>query len=391
MESKRWSNNYSILLITWIGWISIYLARSVLPPLLPVISLELGFTHTQSGLLETAYLIGYIIIKIPSGVLCEKHGARKILAFSMIGYGASTFFISYAQNFLHIFLLRFFVGLFQGVHLPVSNALLSDRFNEKQGKAIGFNESGPNIGNTIAFPIAVSIMSRWGWRIAFVLLSFPAFILSLATLFFMKDNQEELASEDTTERSKISDYMLILFPYALAHATYNLILRATFTFTPSFLFEFKGLDIVTAGFFAMVLPFAGIFSKLGSGFVLERIGARNAICGATLISAIFLASLVIVSNETFLVLNLVALGLALYSFSPIIYSSTTSSLPSDLKALGLGVVTMIGNIIGAVSTSVVGALIDIKSYSFTLYSISIVTILASVLIYLIMNPQHNLN
>jgi len=319
MASERWSNNYTILLITWIGWISIYLARSALPPLLPVISSELGFTHTQSGLLETAYLIGYIIIKIPSGALCEKYGARKILAFSMIGYGVSTFFISYAQHFLHIFLLRFLVGLFQGVHLPVSNALLSDRFNEKQGKAIGFNESGPNIGNTIAFPIAVSIMSRWGWRIAFALLSFPAFILSFATLLFMKDNQEEHAFEDTTERSKISDYMLILFPYALAHATYNLILRATFTFTPSFLFEFKELNIVDAGLMAMVLPFAGIFSKIASGFITKRIGAKYAICGATIFSAFFLVSLVWVSGKSFLAFNLLVLGLVLYSFSPIIY------------------------------------------------------------------------
>jgi predicted MFS family arabinose efflux permease len=269
--------------------------------------------------------------------------------------------------------------------LPVSNALISDRFKEKQGRAIGFNESGPNVGNTIAFPVAVSILSRWGWRVAFALLSLPAFLLSLATLLLMQDEQVKFTTRTEVGERKISDYTLILFPFALAHATYNLVLRATFTFTPSFLVEYKGLEVAAAGFMAMVLPFAGIFSKLSSGFIMERIGAKKAICGATSLSAVFLASLVVFSSTSFLAMNLLVLGLTLYSFSPIIYSSTTSSLPSGLKAIGLGVVTMFGTIVGAVSTSVVGSLIDSRGYGFTFYSISIVTILASVFIFSVMD------
>ncbi|TRO59288.1 MFS transporter, partial [Candidatus Bathyarchaeota archaeon] len=145
MKPSWWNNNYTVLMITWMGWISIYLARSVLPPVLPVFSAELGMSHAQSGLLETAYLIGYIISKLPAGVLSDKYGPRRVLASSMIGYGAATFLVSYAQGFTHIFALRFLVGLFQGGHLPVANALLSDRFGDKQSRAIGFNESGANV------------------------------------------------------------------------------------------------------------------------------------------------------------------------------------------------------------------------------------------------------
>jgi sugar phosphate permease len=85
--------------------------------------------------------------------------------------------------------------------------------------------------------------------------------------------------------------------------------------------------------------------------------------------------------------NLLILGLTLYSFSPIIYSSTTSSLPSGLKAMGLGLVTMFGNIVGAFSTSVVGALIDGQGYAFTFLGISVVTILASALIFITMSKN----
>jgi predicted MFS family arabinose efflux permease len=386
MKPGWWNNNYTVLMITWMGWISIYLARSVLPPVLPVLTTELELTHTQSGLLETAYLIGYIISKLPAGTLSEKYGPRKVLAASMIGYGASTFLVAYAQGFTHIFTLRFLVGLFQGVHLPVANALLSDRFGDKQSRAIGFNESGANVGNTLAFPVAVSILSVWGWRTAFMVLSLPAFLLSIATLVLMRD-EVAVTEKSENEEGVLSDYLWVLVPYALSHATYNLVLRTTFTFTPSFLVEFKGMTVAEAGFMSMVLPAAGIFAKMSSGLIVEKTGARNAICGASALSAVFLLSLVVFPGNGGLALNLLVLGLTLYSFSPIIYSSTTSSLPSGLKAVGLGLVTMFGNIVGAVSTSIVGALIDTRGYEFTFYAIAVTTLLASGLIFGVMSKR----
>ena len=376
---RWWSYNYTVLLITWLGWISIYLARSVLPPVLPVLTEEMGLTHAQSGLLETAYLIGYIISKIPAGGLSRRFGAKKVLAGSMVGYGASTLLMGSAQGYTHLFVLRFLVGLFQGVHLPVSNALLSDRFGSKQGRAIGFNESGPNVGNTLAFPVAVSILLVWGWRVAFIALSLPAFVLAAVTLVLMKP-EEESVDDAETSNGNLRDYTRVLIPLALSHATYNLVLRTTFTFIPSFLVEFREMSVASAGSLAMVLPFVGIFAKMGSGFILERIGSKTSITGASALSAVFLAGLVIGPGGLWVGLNLMILGLTLYSYSPIIYSSTTGSLPSSLKPVGLGIVTMFGNLVGAVSTSVVGALIDVSGYSLAFLVIAAVTLASSALV-----------
>ena len=381
VKPRWWSYNYTVLMITWLGWISIYLARSVLPPVLPVLTEEMGLTHTQSGLLETAYLIGYIISKVPAGGLSKRFGAKRVLAGSMIGYGASTLLISSAQGYSHVFILRFLVGLFQGVHLPVANALLSDRFGSKQGKAIGFNESGANVGNTLAFPVAVSILSVWGWRVAFIALSIPAFILAAVTFALMKP-EEENSDVSETSNDDLREYSRVLIPLALSHATYNLVLRTTFTFIPSFLVEFRGLAITSAGYLAMVLPFAGIFAKIGSGFILERLGPKLSITGASALSAVFLAGLVMGPGGLWIGFNLLILGLTLYSYSPIIYSSTTGSLPSSLKPVGLGVVTMFGNLVGAISTSAVGALIDSSGYSHAFIAIAVVTLASSALIHL---------
>jgi MFS family permease len=388
----RWNYSYTVLLLCWSGWIAIYLCRSVLAPVLPLISQELGMTHAQGGMLETAYLVGYIVVKIPAGFVANKIGIKKTLIVGMVGYALSTALNFIATGFAHLFALRLLIGLFQGVHLPLANTLLSERFGERQSRAIGFHESGPNVGNTIAYPLTVSIASTLGWRYAFLFLSLPAFVLAASTTIILKEEERgaivQEAGGNRNGRTKLSGLIWFLAPLALAHAVYNLCLRSLLIFAPSFLVESRGMSLGLAGYISMLMPAAGFVAKVSSGFVAERVGERNAICGATALSGVFILSLAYMVGEIQLSVNFVVLGLVLYSFSPIIYASVTSGLPTKLKSIGLGAVTMTGNIVGALSTSIVGYLIDARGYQNTLTMVSITVIASTVLIFAVMKIEH---
>ena len=65
---QRWSYGLTLLIVCWFGWICIYLTKSVIPPLLPVLMAEWGMSHTQAGMLETAYVIGYVVVKVPASI-----------------------------------------------------------------------------------------------------------------------------------------------------------------------------------------------------------------------------------------------------------------------------------------------------------------------------------
>ncbi len=387
----RWSYSYTVLLLCWFGWIAIYLCRSVLAPVLPVVSGELGMSHAQGGMLETAYLVGYIIMKLPAGVIANRIGIKKTLILGTVGYALSTALNFFASTFVHLFALRFLIGLFQGVHLPLANTLLSERFGDRQGRAIGFHESGPNVGNSIAYPLAVSITSVWGWRHAFLLLSLPAFALAVAMTLILKEKKGPEPDRGTSiigeEGTRLRSFLRVLAPLAIAQAVYNLCLRSLLTFAPSFLVEFRGMSLGTAGVIAMLMPAAGFVAKVLSGFIAEKIGRRRAIGGATALSGVFIYSLATIAGEFPLSVNFVALGLVLYSFSPTIYASVTSSLPTRLKSVGLGAVTMTGSIFGALSTSVVGYLIDSNGYQATLIIVSAIVIMATMLIFTTMRDD----
>jgi len=84
------------------------------------------------------------------------------------------------------------------------------------------------------------------------------------------------------------------------------------------------------------------------------------------------------------------MGLVLYAFSPIVYSSVTSALPSSLKATGLSVVTIIGNLVGAVSAAMVGSLIDAQGYNSAFLIIAGTVFLVTFLVFTAMrNGTHN--
>ncbi|MBL7168906.1 MFS transporter [Candidatus Bathyarchaeota archaeon] len=378
--------NYTVLVVCWLGWIAIYLGRSILAPVLPLLSSELGLTYAQVGLIESAYLVGYIVVKVPAGLVANRIGIKRTLVLSMVGYGVSTVLNFGAAGFAHLMVFRFLLGLFQGVHLPLANTLLSERFGERQGRAIGFHESGPNVGNTIAFPLAVTITSALGWRWAFLILGLPAFLLAgVATLVLRDDKKVENGDRPQPGGGgSLRGFTRVLVPMALAHATYNLCLRTLLIFIPSYLVDFRGMSFAAAGFVASAMPAAGIVAKVSSGFLAERAGRRASIVSAIALSGVFILSLVWLPSGPYLTVNLVALGLVLYAYSPVIYASVTSSLPPELKSMGLGAVTMVGNIVGALSTFIIGVLIDGYGYRTALSTIAVLSILASALIFVVM-------
>jgi predicted MFS family arabinose efflux permease len=383
----RWSYSYTVLLLCWFGWICIYLTKSALPPLLPVLSSEIGLSHAQTGLIESAYLVGYILVKVPLGYLANKFGVKRILIIGMIGYGTASALFTFASTYPMVLLLRFLVGFFQGIHLPVANALLSERFGPKQGRAIGFHESGPNVGATIAYPIAITIASVWNWRWTFLLLSIPAFLLAVAVFSLLKDEPfggQRQSSTAQENNQRIRDYVWVLLPMTLTISLYNICVTALMTFTPSYLVEFRGLSLASAGLISMILPAAGFVAKVGSGFAAERVGSKNAICGAAALTGVSIVLLTLLEGDLPLALNFVLMGLVLYAFSPIVYSSVTSALPSRLKAAGLSAVTIVGNLVGAFSAAMVGSLIDAQGYNSTFLIIAGMVFLVTFLVFTVM-------
>jgi len=111
-------------------------------------------------------------------------------------------------------------------------------------------------------------------------------------------------------------------------------------------------------------------------------GRRNAICISIAISSFMILLLTVEIGLKLTYLVFILIGLSIYTYSPIIYSSATETLPRELKSIGLGLITMVGNMVGAFSIYLVGFTIDVEGYIFALRSIALLAFSSSIFIYL---------
>ncbi|HVT98152.1 MAG TPA: MFS transporter, partial [Acidobacteriaceae bacterium] len=54
------------------------------------ISREFRLDNSQLGWIFSAFLVGYALFQIPGGLISEKFGARRVLAFSVLWWGLFT-------------------------------------------------------------------------------------------------------------------------------------------------------------------------------------------------------------------------------------------------------------------------------------------------------------
>lgn len=376
----KWEYPYIVLMLCWVAWIINYVDRMILPPVLPLIAKDFNLTYVQAGLLMTAFLIGYAIMQLPAGFLSDRYGRKTLLIPGMIGYSTATFLTGISMSFNQILALRALTGFCQGTHLSVANSLISDFFpQEKRGRAIGIHESGPNVGSTLALPLTASVAAVWGWRWPFLLYSLPGFVLVFIFWRVVREPKLPLLVEHWGSKPIIVNRLRLLFPFVVAKGGYSLCNWALFTFIPIYLVKVRGMNIVTAGAVAAVMPAIGIVAKVMGGSISDLIGRRSVMGLALGSIAPLLYLFTIIENSHWLVVVLAAMGLSLFSFSPAIYAGISDSFTSSRRGTALGFVNTMGFAIGSVSPVLFGFLVDSAGFEAAFWFLSLVALLSALI------------
>jgi len=155
---------------------------------------ELGISASAFGLLAGIFFIAYFFFEVPSNVIMHKIGARKWIARILISWGFVVIAMGYAQNVMHIGILRALLGVAEAGFYPCIILYFTFWFPTKHfAKTVSLFMVGMAIANIICGPISAWIMDnvQWmgmsGWRWMFILEGIPAVILGLITLFVMVD------------------------------------------------------------------------------------------------------------------------------------------------------------------------------------------------------------
>jgi ACS family glucarate transporter-like MFS transporter len=331
---------------------------------------ELGLTQIQMGQIFSSFLIGYTIFQIPAGIWGDRLGPRLVLAASALVWGITTVLTGLVPAFAGLLAIRFVLGLGEAATYPVS-ALAVSRWSPGSERAMAFAivVAGLSLGSTVTPPLISWLMVRVGWRESFYLVSVAAFLIAALWWRYGSDDPATHSSRERAPRFDLHAWRRVFRDrnVALLSLSYffNGYIFYIFIFwLYTYLIDVRGFTLLKGGLFAS-LPFiaSAILTPLG-GVTSDRLlrsmsrtWARRipAIVGLTLAGLCMIYGAVV--KDPYLAIAGLALSIGFDQFAEPEYWAATMDVAGRHAGTATGMLNMMGNLGGVVSTSLVPILV----------------------------------
>lgn len=255
------------------------------------ISSDLGLDDKAMGWVLSAFALGYALFQVPSGMMADRYGPRKILASIVVTWSVFTAFTGMAWNYLSLLVVRFLFGAGEAGAFPgMSRAIFSWIPIKERGFVIGLNFSGSRLGAAFALPMVAWLITDFGWRNAFIILGVIGVIWAVLWWVGFRDNPEDHPSISHAEKQEILAGRQKTEHSASATLSAKELLRSTnmkiaivqyfcsnftFFFALTWLFpylkETYQLNTMEAGWYAIAPFVAGAFGNWIAGYLVDKI------------------------------------------------------------------------------------------------------------------------
>jgi len=258
-----------LALLTGLNFLN-YIDRSVLSSVLDPMSKELGLTHFQAGLLNSAFLIGYFATSPLFGIRADKGTRKGLITLGVLIWSLGTVASGLAPEFWSLIAARVVVGVGESAFAVLAPTIIDDVTPpDRKGRTLAVFFLAIPLGSALGYLLGGPIGSHWGWRAAFFVCGGPGVVLALSCLLIAEPTRK-LADARARLMDGVRELVKIpLFRRAVfGYCAYSASLGAFAFWAPSFLVnQFPGaLDLKTANFwFGLVLVVAGAIGTFAGG------------------------------------------------------------------------------------------------------------------------------
>lgn len=387
-----------IIYILTVGWIVIWIYRTVLTPIYPIISEYFGgATDAQLGHISSFYFLGYVCMQIPSGLLVDRLGKKQILIPGFLLFGLGALIVGLAQTIGIVFIGSILAGLGCGTYYGVAYSLTAEYVPvSKRSLSTAIVNSGTAIGSGLglissSYLVGTGILPWQALIFATIVLILMAIVMFLRYIHLEKPKKASSVSKYSKEKKQVSIKALFKPRMISAYILYFSTLYTYYlidTWLPNFLETEKGFSGTSVGLasslvFFTAIPGALIFSRIADGIPMKKV---QLIIVLEILAASVLFLTVTTTNQTILVIGIMAYGFfGKLAVEPIIISWLGESAPRGSVATMYGVFNFFGMSSSVIVPSLTGKISDITGSKLYAFYLAIVIIGFGTLLFYIIN------
>ncbi len=305
-SSYAWGRLALALLISTIAGVGMWAVIVVLPD----IQSEFGIARGAASLPYTVTMLGFAFGTIVLGKMSDRTGIVVPIVIAGLSLGAGFGLSAMAPNLLLVSLLHFLVGMGSGAGFAPMMADISHWFVKRRGLAVVIIASGNYLAGSI-WPLFMNqLLPTQGWRGTYLAIAVICVVSIVPMAFLMRRSPEKTALDAATEAAAAAQADLGLSPRALQ----MLLVVAGFSCCVAMSMPQVhivaycgdlGYGVARGAEMLSLMLFLGIASRIGSGFLADRIGGAATLLigsimqGVALVLYLFfngLASLFIISG-----------------------------------------------------------------------------------------------
>lgn len=147
--------------------------------------------HIQ-GLLLSGYFYGVLPASVPAGLLAEKYGGSRVVAFATLIPALLNLLMPWASGIHYglVFVLRFMMGFFGGAVYPALHAMIARWVPPSEKGMFVWTMQGGPFGTVVTFALCGQIISAFGWKAAYYFTSGLILIFYALWFFLIYDTPD---------------------------------------------------------------------------------------------------------------------------------------------------------------------------------------------------------
>jgi len=186
---------------------------------------DLGFSAEVFGFGSGIFFFGYLLFEIPSNLILEKVGARRLITTIMVIWGCVSAGMALVTTPTEFYVMRFILGVAESGLYPGVILYLTFWFRQQErATAIALFAQALAIAGLVGSPLSGWILDAAdgmagmaGWQWLFIFEGLPTVALALVVMVVMTDRPAQARWLDVNERQWLVDQMAAEESQAAGH------------------------------------------------------------------------------------------------------------------------------------------------------------------------------